>query len=237
MKRKAIIIGGTGRVGQALTRELSSLYETVIVVGRTQPKYFGSNMYFYAVADFGNLSDTLAAIALDGNCDAFCCLWADDERIDNDESLYKIHYEYPLLFAKMCYEKGIRRMFLLSIAGADVRSDDGVRRAKGQLEMTLAGLGFEMLIAFWVSRLTLPTADYSLKGLGKKAMRFIGRIVPQDTPLTPAQVGANMALVAFRTWYDVGYVHALQGRTMPVYAERIDGLEHITHREMLAMVR
>ncbi len=110
MQRKAIIIGATGRIGQTLVRELSSLYATVIVISRTPPKYISENTHVYTLSDFDNLQQTLSATSLDAETDAFCCLSAKHDET-SPEALEKIYHSYPKAFAKACHDKGVRRFF------------------------------------------------------------------------------------------------------------------------------
>lgn len=51
MQRKAIVIGATGLVGQYLVKQLSELYDTLIVIARRPPRYINARMRFYQVND------------------------------------------------------------------------------------------------------------------------------------------------------------------------------------------
>lgn len=46
MQRKAIVIGATGLVGQHLVKQLSELYDTLIVIARRPPRYINASMRF-----------------------------------------------------------------------------------------------------------------------------------------------------------------------------------------------
>lgn len=230
MQRKAIIIGATGRVGQALTRELCALYETVIVVARTMPKCMSENMQVYALADFDNLTKTLEATAIDDKTDAFCCLWTPPHHID-DEMLQKVHYEYPKQFATLCYQKGVRSLFLLSKAGASLQASQKVLRMRGQLHHDLSALSWRHLVIFMVQKVTLSNTDHSLKGLGKKAIRFFERFLPTDEPLTPTQIGVCMALTAF----DVCHQERLTLSMASVDNDFSVNIHYIHHKQMLLM--
>lgn len=231
MKRKAIIIGATGRVGQELTRELAALYDTLIVIARAQPRYFSDNMYYYQVSDFANLTQILDAITLDKDTDAFCCLWMDAKDADSDEALHRIHYQYPLDFARVCAKKGVVRYFLLSTAGANAQSADAILKAKGELEQALIGVGFGLLVGFCPSKLTLPDT-LSLKNITKKLTRFVTQILPQDKPLSPKQIAMSMALIAYQTLHHPNYIHTLT----PITPQKQAGLWVVHHKQMLALV-
>lgn len=225
MQRKAIIIGATGRVGQALMHELGSLYETLIVIARTPPRLMSKNMQFYALADFENLQSTMSAIALDDKTDAFCCLWS-NEQTTNNEMLQKIHYEYPQRFATLCYEKGVRSLFLLSKSGANVHASNQVLNTRGRLHQALSTMAWQYLVIFMVDKVTLAK-DLSLKGLGKKALRFAGRLLMADEPLTPMQIGVSMALTAF-------YIHHQKHQSV-LNKSSSQYIEYVSHKQMLLM--
>lgn len=224
MQRKAIIIGATGRVGQALVQELSSLYETVIVIARTPPKLMSKNMQFYALVDFENLQSTLSAIVLDDKTDAFCCLWAQST---NSEMLQKIHYKYPQQFAQLCYDKGVRSLFLLSKAGADVHATNAVLQARGKLHQTLSAMPWQHLLIFMVDKVALAK-ELSLRGLGKRALYFAWQLLLADKPLTPTQIGVSMALHAF-------YIHYQKYQSPSDKPPDAQCVEYISHKQMLLM--
>ena len=224
MQRKAIIIGATGRIGQALVRELSSLYATVIVISRTPPKYISENTHVYTLSDFDNLTQTLSSVSLDEQTDAFCCLSAKFDET-GDEVLEKIYHSYPKAFAKACHDKGVRRFFLLNM------SDKA--QYVGTLHQELTMLDWQMLSVFLVDKLTLPEKNYSLNVLSKKALALLQQFLPHDKPLTPKQVGISMALVAFWTLYDKNYVAILKPEFVPNKKQHVKGINYVSHEQML----
>ena len=231
MQRKAIIIGATGQVGQALTRELCSFYDTVIVIARTMPKYMSKNMHVYTMADFENLNETLSAIAIDDKTDAFCCLWTTKELGEN--MLHKVHYDYPKQFAVLCHQKGVRRLFLLSKAGVNRHSDNLVLQLGGRLHFELAQQKWQTLAVFLVDSIVVADHDYSIYGLGQRVAQFVNKILPKDKPLTPTQIGMAMTLLAF-------YAHH-QERTTVQNAPNDPSntlatkIQYISHKQMLSM--
>ncbi len=224
MQRKAIIIGATGRIGQTLVRELSSLYATVIVISRTPPKYISENTHVYTLSDFDNLQQTLSATSLDAETDAFCCLSAKHDET-SPEALEKIYHSYPKAFAKACHDKGVRRFFLLCMTEKSTYV--------GTLHQELTMLDWQMLTVFLVDKLTLPDDNYSLKILSKKALAFLRQFLPHDEPLSPKQVGIAMALVAFWTLYDKNYVAILKPDFAIQKKQRLEGISYVSHQQML----
>lgn len=61
-------------VGQHLVKQLSELYDTLIVIARRPPRYINASMRFYQINDFDNLSEVFASVGADRTTDAFSCL-------------------------------------------------------------------------------------------------------------------------------------------------------------------
>lgn len=209
MKRKAIIVGASGLVGQALTYELVSLYDSVIVIGRSTPTYFSDNMLFYRLESFDNLLTIFDGIALDGHTDAFCCLWLDKANAVSDEMLYQVHCTYPYEFAELCHHKGVKRLFLLSKQHANRHAKNPILRAKGELEQVLCSLDFELIVSFWVDNLTPLNQKHTLKTLVKQAWHATYYALNSKDTLSPKNIGMAMAWVAYRTLNNKNYIHEL----------------------------
>ena len=99
MQRKAIVIGATGLVGQHLIKQLSELYETLIVIARRPPRYINASMRFYQTNDFNNLPEIFASVGADRTTDAFSCLGTTKKQAGSDEAFRKVDYGYNVTFA------------------------------------------------------------------------------------------------------------------------------------------
>ena len=234
--RKAIVIGATGRIGQALTRELCSLYSAVYVIARTPPKYLHENMHVYAVSDFDNLVQTMQSMSLDINTDAFCCLWTGVKA--GDEMITKVHLDYPTAFAQACHDKGVRRLFMLSKQGADVRADKTILQVRGRLFERLSGLSWQNLVFFMVDKVTLPDNDRSLRMLGKKMVRYAERLLPSVRALSPNEIGMAMALIAFATLHNPSYLKQLyKSSRFNIFKTKAQkGVDSISHEQIIALL-
>lgn len=229
MKRKAIIIGATGRVGQALTHELIALYDTVTVISRTQPDFFSANMQCYTLSDFANLSASLSALSLDDKTDAFCCLWLDKADAISDEALKQVHYEYPYEFAVLAAQKGVRRFYLLSKAGASLDSRNPLLKLKAKLEQAICALklgdgaaAFDSTVSFRVDKLSAAKSTSLSKTLSRQAKQWANRLI-YGRALTPEQVAAAMMMVAY------------QQAHQPFFSQHKPNLRIISHDKMLKM--
>src|SRR5690606_41421681 len=115
MQRKALVIGATGLVGQHLVKQLSELYDTLIVIARRPPRYINASMRFYQVNDFDNLAEIFASVGADNKTDAFSCLGTTKKQAGSDEDFRKIDNDYNVNFAKLCQEKGVENIFVSSL--------------------------------------------------------------------------------------------------------------------------
>ena len=147
MQRKAIVIGATGLVGQHLIKQLSELYDTLIVIARRPPRYINASMRFYQLNDFDNLSEVFASVGADRTTDAYSCLGTTKKQAGSDEAFRKIDHDYNVNFAKLCHDKGVENFFLLSSMNADIDSRFLYNRVKAETEQSIMALGFGQLEA------------------------------------------------------------------------------------------
>ncbi|UNU73404.1 NAD(P)H-binding protein [Moraxella nasovis] len=204
MKRKAIVIGASGRVGQALVHELSALYETVIVITRTQPRLMSENMHIYSVKDFGVLADTVQAIAIGNDTDAFSCLGLTKANAASLDEFRQVNVGYNVAFAKACKDKGVQRFFYLSKKGADKSTRHDDIAIKSVVENELKRLGFDNLYLFRLSQLTLDKIGFSIKNISDTSINIVKNVLRlalrvQHQPLTPRHVAVAISLIAYQS--------------------------------------
>lgn len=199
MKRKAIVIGATGLVGKKLISQLNIMYDSLIIIARKPPKHMSAQMQFYQLGDFNNLQETLANISIGPDTDAFSCLGTTKKQAGSDEAFKQIDYDYNLNFAKACYQKGVQRFFILSALGADTKSRFFYNRVKGNLEKSLAEIGFNELVIFQPSLLLGKHKGRLLENTAQSAYKLISPLVPKTMrarPIEAERVAAAMAMTA-----------------------------------------
>ncbi|MFB6349534.1 NAD-dependent epimerase/dehydratase family protein [Moraxella marmotae] len=203
MKSKAIVIGSSSRVGQALARELALIYETVILITRKQPRAISPNMQVYHVADFQALSSTIESIAIGADTDAFSCLGVAQSQVASRDEFYQVNVLYNLEFAKACKKKGVQQFYFLSKDGADAPNHDDELTAKADVEYYLRTLSFDTLAIFRLNQLTPLKQTFGLKTALRASQKAIQgvlsavRFQSKKHPLSPKQVAACMALCAY----------------------------------------
>ncbi|HCN16345.1 MAG: NAD-dependent epimerase/dehydratase family protein [Psychrobacter sp.] len=230
MQRKAIVIGATGLVGQHLVKQLSELYDTLIVIARRPPRYINASMRFYQVNDFDNLAEIFTSVGVDRKTDAFSCLGTTKKQAGSDEAFRKVDRDYNVNFAKLCQQKGVENFFLLSSMNADMDSRFLYNRVKAETEQSIIALGFTQLVIFRPSLLLGKHKGRPLESIGQKAFQLISPLVSESLslhPISAKRVASAMAMSAH------GIYERNKYRTEPM-TQQVDVIEN---KQMLAMTR
>lgn len=230
MQRKAIIIGATGLVGQHLVKQLSGLYDTLIVIARRPPRYINASMRFYQVNDFDNLAEIFTSVGVDRKTDAFSCLGTTKKQAGSNEAFRKVDHDYNVSFAKLCQDKGVENFFLLSSMNADIHSRFLYNRVKAETEQSIMALGFTQLVIFRPSLLLGKHKGRPLESIGQKAFKIISPLVSESLslhPISAKRVASAMAMSA----HDI--YERRKFRTEPV----VKAINIIENKQMLAMTK
>ncbi|WP_131667221.1 NAD-dependent epimerase/dehydratase family protein [Psychrobacter pygoscelis] len=230
MQRKAIIIGATGLVGQQLVKQLSALYDKIIVIARRPPRYMNASMHYYQLNDFANLADTFANLDLDYHTDAFSCLGTTQKQAGSEEAFRQVDYNYNVDFATLCFNKGVRQFFLLSALGAQVDSRIFYNRVKAETELAIEAIGFTNLTVFRPSLLLGKHKGRPLERLSQGVFRLISPIVPESVsvhPISAKRVAIAMAMTAHQLYEQAKF-------RSPRHTPKTTIIEN---KQMLAMTR
>ena len=230
MQRKAIVIGATGLVGQYLVKQLSELYDTLIVLARRPPRYINASMRFYQINDFDNLTEVFASVGVDQTTDAFSCLGTTKKQAGSDEAFRKVDYDYNVTFAKLCHDKGVNNFFLLSSMNAQTDSRFLYNRVKAETEQAITALDFAQLVIFRPSLLLGKHKGRPLESISQKAFQLISPFVSESLPLHPIsaeRVAIVMAVMANDSYERRKY------HSEPLSASTVI----IENKQMLAMTR
>lgn len=230
MQRKAIVIGATGLVGQHLVKQLSELYDTLIVIARRPPRYINASMRFYQVNDFDNLAEIFSSVGVDKKTDAFSCLGTTKKQAGSSEAFRKIDHDYNVNFAKLCQDRGVENFFLLSSMNADINSRFLYNRVKAETEQSIMALDFAQIVIFRPSLLLGKHKGRPLESMGQKAFKLISPLVSESMPLHPIsakRVASAMAMSA----------HDIYERSKYRSEPRTNITRIIENKQMLSMTR
>lgn len=160
--KKAIVIGATGLVGQALVNELqqSDEFHSVTVVVRKKSDILDSysKITQLVVEDLLLLNDE----DVNAYTHAFSCLGSTIKQAGSKQAFYAIDYEINAHFADLIQDKNIH-FLIVSALGANANSPVFYNKVKGELENYLKSLSIYKLSIFQPSLL-----------IGKRSeMRFV----------------------------------------------------------------
>jgi uncharacterized protein YbjT (DUF2867 family) len=208
------VAGGSGLVGGELLQLLlgDDDFETVISVGRRQLPLQGLKLRQTTV-DFA-APDALAALAAPDA--AFCCLGTTIKRAGSREAFHAVDHDAVVAFAKAARDKGARVFLHVTALGADVRSSVFYNMVKGEVEATVAALGFPSVYALRPSILDGEREESRpIERVGLAIGRALGPLLGKYRP-TPASAVAA-ALVASCKRAESG-VHVLEGPELRRFA-------------------
>lgn len=171
MTKTAIIIGGSGLTGTQLLKILltSNVYEKVVCLVRNASKISHPKLEQHVI-DFDN-PETYEEL-IEGD-DMFCCLGTTIKKAGSEAEFEKVDLVYPIQFAKIASQRGIRQFSLISSLGANPNSGNFYLRTKGKCEEELRKIGFQSTSIFRPSLLLGNRKEFRL---GEKIAEFFMRI-------------------------------------------------------------
>lgn len=155
---KAIVIGATGLVGQALVEQLQQADDfseiTVVVRKKSDKLNAYSKVNQLVLDDFLLLNDEDVA----GHSHAFSCLGSTIKQAGSKQAFYAIDYEINAHFADLIQDKNIH-LLVISALGANAKSPIFYNKVKGELENYLKQLTIYKLSIFQPSLLIGKRSD------------------------------------------------------------------------------
>lgn len=191
-KPHAVVVGGTGLVGEALLQELSARQvRTTAIARRTgTPRMH----VLWNCTDIGALEarDIPAGATM-----AFCALGTTIAVAGSQQAFRAVDHGLVLAFAKACRRAGIPAFALVSAAGADPDSRIFYNRVKGDVERDVAALGFPSLAILRPSLLLGKRQQRRrLERIGMAAMRVLRPLLPRRVRAVEATIVARALLRA-----------------------------------------
>jgi uncharacterized protein YbjT (DUF2867 family) len=160
MKKSAIVLGASGLIGACVLDYLlaDKTYEEVNVFVR-RPLPIAHSKLKQHIVDFDNLDTTVGF----GSAEVlFSCLGTTIKKAGSQAAFTKVDFEYPLAFANIAKQNGIKKIFLVSAVGATSSTSNFYLKTKGDLEIALAQIGFESLGVFRPSFLLGDRTEFRL---------------------------------------------------------------------------
>jgi uncharacterized protein YbjT (DUF2867 family) len=152
MSKTAIILGASGLVGGEVVKQLLADFEgnplhktdfEKIKIFVRKPISISHNKLEQIVVDFSSIGTYSELISGDV---IFCCMGTTIKNAGSQDSFIKVDYTYPLEFAKIAKENGIKKMLLISSIGADKAASNFYLKVKGDIELAIEKLKFDSFI-------------------------------------------------------------------------------------------
>lgn len=173
--KKAIIIGASGLIGSNLTRLLLSdnaIKEVVLLVRK--PLSIQDPKLSQYVIDFDDQSSYSKYIFGDA---FYCCIGTTKAKTPDEATYRRIDFQYPLDFARIAKDQGVKQLHLVSALGADSQSYIMYNKLKGELEEALKQLNFSCLCIYQPSLLIGERQE------SRPAERIAGKLMRVLNPL------------------------------------------------------
>ncbi len=193
--RTALIAGATGLVGREILKGLLADNEvgSVFVLGRRQPDISHPKLTPYRV-DFTMLPE------LPRVDEVYLALGTTIKVAGSQEAFRAIDYGANLAVARAARLAGAKRLGLVSAMGADTGSSIFYSRVKGELEVAIAGLGYETVV---IARPSVLAGDRGSLGqpvrggekLALRISRVFGPLIPGNLrSIQAGDVAASLLL-------------------------------------------
>lgn len=206
--KTAILLGASGLVGSFLLDMLldGEEYTSVIVFVRKHLNKVHPKLNQHVI-DFDAPETYKDWVAGD---DLFCCLGTTIKQAGSQEAFRKVDLEYPVVFAGMAKENGVKQYLIVTSIGADSRSSTFYLRTKGECENNLKQTGIPSISVFRPASLTGErkykrwNEKISVPLLKVFSVFLIGRL-KKFRPIAAEQVAKAMYCVAqeFKMGYTI----------------------------------
>ena len=145
-KRSAIVLGATGSCGKELVYSLikNPNFDRVTIFTRNELNIRNRKLVNHTI-DFSKLQEYKKLIVGDI---LFSALGTTLKEAGSKSNQYEVDFTYQYEFAKMASQNGVSSYSLISSAGANEKSLFFYPRIKGELEIAVTNLSFEIIRIF-----------------------------------------------------------------------------------------
>lgn len=132
-KKRAVVFGATGMIGQELTNQLikNTDYEAVITVVRRKLPVTDQKLEQVLIADYSELPGIKDKLRADRY---YCCIGTTIKKAGSKEVFRNTDHGIPLIIAQTAEALPVPSLVVISSIGADNRSSNFYLRTKGEME-------------------------------------------------------------------------------------------------------
>ncbi|MEM6301466.1 MAG: NAD(P)H-binding protein [Pseudomonadota bacterium] len=199
MTQTALLMGGTGLVGQSLLGLLvdDDHWDSIVVVSRRALRST-SDKVVEVISGPGQLESVADQLAVDT---VFCCLGTTMKNAGSRENFRRIDYDYVLESARVAHLQGATRFIVVTALDARLRSPSFYMRVKAETERDLTAIGFDALDIVRPSLILgerderRPVEEWSERILNPLSGLMIGPL-RRYRPIPASQIAKAMAAIA-----------------------------------------
>lgn len=199
MTQTALLMGGTGLVGQSLLGLLmdDDHWDSIVVVSRRALRST-SDKVVEVISGPGQLESVAGQLAVDT---VFCCLGTTMKNAGSRENFRRIDYHYVLESARVAHQQGATRFIVVTALDARLRSPSFYMRVKAETERDLTAIGFDALDIVRPSLILgerderRPVEEWSERILNPLSGLMIGPL-RRYRPIPASQIAKAMAAIA-----------------------------------------
>jgi uncharacterized protein YbjT (DUF2867 family) len=188
---KALVIGASGLVGVALTKQLladKNFAAVHIFVRKLLP--LDDPKLTQHLIDFENLNRSATLFRGDV---AFCCLGTTMKIAGSKEAFYKVDFEYVNNFARLTFQNGVKTFAMVTAMGADANSLVFYNKTKGEIEEAIKKYNFE---ALYIARPSFLVGERAEKRLGEEIGIWLGKQLAVFIPAKYKNIAATQVAKA-----------------------------------------
>jgi uncharacterized protein YbjT (DUF2867 family) len=204
----ATLVGATGLIGSYLLEELLNdpWFDTVRIlirrpIGITHPKLEKK------IVDFNDSDSVLVALS---NSDVvFCAIGSTMKKVKGDKEAYrKIDYDIQVNLARFCKMTGCEKFFLVSSAGANVKSMNFYQRLKGETDEAIKEVGPKTIHIMRPSLLLGERKEFRLgENIGKAVMANLSFLIPEKYKAIQGKDVAKVMLALSKKNDEGSFIH------------------------------
>ncbi|MCC5916686.1 MAG: NAD-dependent epimerase/dehydratase family protein [Cryomorphaceae bacterium] len=178
-RRIALVVGGSGLIGNFLVRDLSlnAAYREVRILGRTESDITHKKITFYPSQ---LIADEFPRSAFAGVDDIFCAVGTTQKKTPDKKEYYEIDCGIPSRIAELGRIFKAEKFLVVSSIGASVESRFFYLRTKGEMEEKVIQSGVPVIEIFRPSTLLGKRKEFRLgEGISKFLDPFTRYFVPK----------------------------------------------------------
>ena len=173
--KKALVVGGTGLVGNQLIQLLLADGRYAVTALVRKPMPINHHQLTQTVFDFDKPDKSLVVAD-----EIFCCLGTTIKVAGSKPAFYKVDFEYVLSIAQIAHANGAPKFALVSSMGANKDSAIFYNKTKGAIEAAVTSVGYTSLFIVRPSMLLGDRKEFRLgEKIGQAIMSVISFAIPK----------------------------------------------------------